>query len=186
VDERRAGQKLTRVAESIKSRLNRESDGRYAQIANSDQFSSGQFYSEFKNDYAEVGALKRAWLEEHDGMALDEALPGIELVNERGTCYHIETVEEASLQTIPRPIAQECLLSDLKLLHGVREATEVALKKSGYKSINTLTEHHRFGEQARRFVEIVEALDTGEMIEWIGKSRDVRPFFKPDHRDRTC
>ena len=169
VHEGRTGQKLTRVAEGIKSRLNRESDRRYAEIANSDQFSCGQFYSEVKNDYAEVWALKRVWLEEHDGMALDEALPGIELVNERGACYLIETVEKASLQTVPRPIAKECLLSDLKLLHGVREATEAALKKSGYKSINTLIEHKRFGGQARRFLEIVEALDTGEMVEWIGK-----------------
>lgn len=167
--EGRRGQKLTRVAEGIKARLNRTSDVRYAHIANSDQFYAGQFDIGINRDHAEIALLKRAWLEEHAGKSLDEALLGIEIATELGSCYLVETVERPSLQTISRPIAKEYLLSDLKLLHGIREATEAALKKSGYKSIDTLIEHARFGVQARRFIEIVDALDTAEMIEWIGK-----------------
>jgi hypothetical protein len=169
VDERRAVQKLTRVAEGIKSRLNRPNYIRHAQIADSDEFFLGQFYSEVKNDYAEVCSLKRAWLEEHDGKELNQAISGIEFANERGTCYLIETLEKANSKTISRKIAEESLLSDLKLLFGVREATEFALKERGYKSINNLVEHSRFGVQARRFIELVDELNTSELIELIGK-----------------
>lgn len=169
MDERKTGPKLARVAEGIQSRQNRESDRRYTQIANSDQFTSAQFFGEVRSDYHQVEALKRAWLDRHDGKALDQVLRGTEFVNERGTCYLVETVQRASLQTISRLIAKEYLLSDLKLLHGIRGATEVALKRSGYTSIDTLIEHTRFGAQARRFIEIVDALDTAEIIEWIEK-----------------
>jgi hypothetical protein len=79
-----------------------------------------QFVGEVKSDYSQVGALKRAWLDEHDGMALDEVLPGTEFVNEGGTCYLVETMQKVSLQIISQSIAKECLLSDLKLLHGIR------------------------------------------------------------------
>lgn len=169
MDERRTGRKLARIAEGIQSRQSRESDRRYTQIANSDQFISAQFFREVKSEYNHVEALKRAWLERHDGISLDQVLPGTEFVNEGGACYLVKTVQRASLRIISRPIAKEYLLSDLKLLHGIRGATEIALKRSGYTSIDTLIEHARFGAQARRFIEIVDALDTAEIIEWIGK-----------------
>ncbi|MEI7826716.1 MAG: ribonuclease H-like domain-containing protein [Euryarchaeota archaeon] len=108
-------------------------------------------------------------MKEHEGDVLEEMIPGSELLNERGTCFRIETAEKVSLHTIPSKKAKESLLSDLKLLHGVREATESTLNKRGYHTIDDLVDHNRFGGQARRFLELVEALDTIEMMEWIGK-----------------
>jgi uncharacterized protein YprB with RNaseH-like and TPR domain len=161
--------KLKRGGEGLSSRVNRTGDVVYAQSANSSQFIPGLFYAESQHDYAEALSLKLALIKEHEGHVLEEILPGSEVVNERGTCYQTETAESVSLQTIPSKRAKERLLSDFKLLHGVREATEHALKDGGYHTMEDLVEHNRFGGQARRFLELVEALDTGEMIEWIGR-----------------
>ena len=95
--------------------------------------------------------------------------PGTELVTERGTCYRVETEERVSIHTIPQKQAKESLLADFKLLHGVRETTERALKERGYRSIADLVEHDRFGAQALSFLKLVETRDSGELIEWIGR-----------------
>ena len=169
LNEGQDNRKLNRVGEGLRSRVARTGDAASTQSANSSQFIPGLFYAQGQNDFAQALALKRALIKEHEGDVLEEMIPGSELVNERGTCYRIETVERVSLQTIPSKRAKESLLSDFKLLNGVREATESALKERGYHTIEDLVDHNRFGGQARRFLELVEALDTAEMMEWIGK-----------------
>jgi Predicted exonuclease len=169
VSEGQDNRKLKRVGEGLRSRVTRTGDIAYTQSANAPQFIPALFYAQGQDDYAQALALKRALIEEHEGDVLEEIIPGSELVNERGTCYRIETVEKVILKTIPSKRAKESLLSDFKLLHGVRETTENALKDGGYHTIEDLAEHNRFGGQARRFLELVEGLDTGEIIEWIGK-----------------
>ena len=161
--------KLKRVGEGLRSRVTLTSDVAYKQSANSSQFIPALFYTQGQNDYTQALELKRALIKEHEGDVLEEIIPGSELVNERGTCYRIESLEKVRLQTICSNKAKESLISDFKLLFGVREATENALKDGGYRTIEDLVEHNRFGEQARRFLELIEALDTGEIIEWIGE-----------------
>jgi len=161
--------KLNKVGEGLRSRVIQSSGVAYQQTASSAQFIPGLFYANGHEDYAHALALKRTLIEAHEGDVLEETIPGCELVNERGTCYRIETIEKANLQTIKSKRAKESLLSDFKLLHGVREATESALKRDGYNSIADLVEHGRFGTQARRLLELIEALDTDEIIELIGK-----------------
>ena len=162
-------QKLKRVGEGLRSRVTLTRDVAYKQSANSSQFIPALFYTQGQNDYTQALELKRALIKEHEGDVLEEIIPGSELVNERGTCYRIESLEKVRLQTICSNKAKESLISDFKLLFGVREATENALKDGGYRTIEDLVEHNRFGEQARRFLELIEALDTGEIIEWIGE-----------------
>jgi uncharacterized protein len=161
--------RLKRVGKGLRSRVTRTRDIVYTQSADAPQFVPALSYAQDQNDYTQALALKRALMKEHQGDVLEDIIPGSEVVNERGTCYRIETAESVSLQTIPSKRAKERLLSDFKLLHGVREATEHALKDDGYHTIEDLVEHNRFGGQARHFLELVEALDTGEMTEWIGR-----------------
>jgi uncharacterized protein len=161
--------KLKRVGEGLRSRVSRIGDVAYTPSVDSSQFIPALFYTRDQNVYTQALELKRALIKAHEGDVLEETLPGSELVNERGTCYLIETAERVRLQTIRANKAKESLISDFKLLHGVREATENALKDGGYRTIEDLIEHSRFGGQARRFLELVETLDTGEIIEWIGE-----------------
>jgi uncharacterized protein YprB with RNaseH-like and TPR domain len=135
----------------------------------SSQFVPGLFYAAGRSEYAHALALKRALIAKHDGKALEELVPGGELITERGTCYRVETKEALSLSTIPLKRASEGLLADFKLLKGVREATERVLKERGYRSIADLVGHDRFNTQALRFLELVQTRDTRALIEWIGR-----------------
>ncbi len=162
-------QKLSRVGARIKSRVDQASDAADEERVSSSQFIPGLFYPTDHSGYAQAFALKRALIEKHDGKALEEVTPGTELVTERGTCYRVETEEGVSIRTIPPKRAKESLLTDFKLLHGVRETTERALKERGYRSIADLVEHDRFGTQALRFLKLVEMRDSGELIEWVGR-----------------
>ena len=162
-------QKLRRVGARIKSRVDQASNAADGARGGSSQFIPALFYPAGNSDYAQALTLKRALIEKHDGKSLEEVTPGTELVTERGTCYRVETEERVSIHTIPQKQAKESLLADFKLLHGVRETTERALKERGYRSIADLVEHDRFGTQALSFLKLVETRDSGELIEWIGR-----------------
>lgn len=149
--------------------MDHASDPADGEKVGSSQFIPGLFYPTDHSDYAQALALKRALIEKHDGKALEEVTPGTELVTDRGTCYRVETEERVSIHTIPPKRAKESILADFKLLHGVRETTERALKERGYRSIADLVEHDRFGAQALRFLKLVETRDSGELIEWVGR-----------------
>jgi uncharacterized protein YprB with RNaseH-like and TPR domain len=162
-------QKLRRVGARIKSRVDQASTAADGARGGSSPFIPALFYPAGNSDYAQALTLKRALIEKHDGKSLEEVTPGTELVTERGTCYRVETEERVSIHTIPQKQAKESLLADFKLLHGVRETTERALKERGYRSIADLVEHDRFGAQALSFLKLVETRDSGELIEWIGR-----------------
>jgi len=162
-------QKLRRVGARIKSRVDQASNAADGARGGASQFIPALFYPAGNSDYAQALTLKRALIEKHDGKSLEEVTPGTELVTERGTCYRVETEERVSIHTIPQKQAKESLLADFKLLHGVRETTERALKERGYRSIADLVEHDRFGAQALSFLKLVETRDSGELIEWIGR-----------------
>jgi uncharacterized protein YprB with RNaseH-like and TPR domain len=63
--------------------------------------------------------------------------------------------------------ARERILSDIKLLYGIGEATEQNLKAKGYKTIEDLVEHPRFGSEAEKFMAI-DMCDTLKLLNWIG------------------
>ncbi len=162
-------QKLRRVGARIKSRVDQASNAADGARGGSSQFIPALFYPAGNSDYAQALTLKRALIEKHDGKSLEEVTPGTELVTERGTCYRVQTEARVGIHTIPPKQAKERLLSDFKLLPGIRETTEHALKERGYRSIADLVEHDRFGAQALHFLELVETRNSGELIEWVGR-----------------
>lgn len=120
-------------------------------------------------EYQEAEKLKQRLLEEYKGKKLEDVIAGNEFKTKKGVCYHIENQDEISLKTINSEQARKKILSDLKLIYGIREVTECILKEEGYKTIEDLTEHHRFGYEAKRFLEIVDRRDTCQIIDWIGR-----------------
>jgi hypothetical protein len=107
LSEEQDNRKLKRVGEGLRSRVTRTGDVAYTQSANSSQFIPALFYTQGQNDYTQALELKRTLIKEHEGDVLEELLPGSELVNERGTCYRIETVEKVRVQTIRSNKAKE-------------------------------------------------------------------------------
>jgi uncharacterized protein YprB with RNaseH-like and TPR domain len=127
-------------------------------------------------EYHEAQRLKSELLRKYRGKALEDVLPGEEVRTARGVCYRLVSRE-----------AGRRILSDLKLLYGVGEVTEAALKRQGVKSIADLSDHPRFGRQAQSILKMVEEGDTTGLLDWIGrwfqKSHPLALFSSGFHRE---
>ena len=136
--------------------------------------------------YVEAQRLERRLLKEYRGKSLEDVIPGEELETEKGTCYLIRGEEKIDLKTIDPKKAREEILSDLKLIHGIGKATEAKLKKKGYKTIEDLTKHSRFGREASKFLELLDKRDIYSIIEWISsrlqKSHPLILYASAFHR----
>ncbi|MGC9060362.1 MAG: ribonuclease H-like domain-containing protein [Thermoplasmata archaeon] len=118
-------------------------------------------------EYQESQKLKQRLLKKYKGKALEEIIAGEELDTEKGICYQIKNQERITLKIINPGDAREKILSDLKLIYGIGEVTERKLKDEGYRTIEDLTGHPRFGFKAREFLEIVDKCDTCQIVDWI-------------------
>lgn len=128
-------------------------------------FPSGVGYQE----YQKAQRLKEKLLEKYKGKALEDVIEGEDFKTEKGMCYHIENQDKISLEIINPDKARKKILSNLKLIYGIGEVTEHILKDEGYKTVEDLTGHPRFGSEAARFLEIVNRCDTYQIIDWMGR-----------------
>lgn len=119
-------------------------------------------------EYREAEKLKKRLLKKYKGKTLEDVIAGNEFKTKKGVCYHIENQDKISLKIINPEQARKKILSDLKLIYGIGEVTERILKEDGYKTIEDLSEHPRFGSEAKRFLEIIEKCDTCQIVDWIG------------------
>ncbi len=120
-------------------------------------------------EYHEAQRLKSDLLRRYRGKVLEDVLPGEEVRTARGVCYRLVSRDASRLRTVDPDQARRRILSDLKLLYGVGEVTEEALRRRGIRTIADLAEHPRFGSQARDILRMVEAGDTTELLTWIGR-----------------
>ncbi len=137
---------------------------------------NGRFAAVFLQDpaapeaeYEEARQLKKRLLHAYRGVSLVDAVPGRELNTEKGACYHVRSEEAIDLPIIRRASARARILSDLKLVYGIGEITERALRKEGYRTIEDLAAHPRFGPGAAAFLKVLDGGDAGRICDWIGR-----------------
>jgi uncharacterized protein len=137
-------------------------------------------------EYEAAQRLKRFLIQKYRGRALEEILPGEEIRTKRGGCYHIKSREALHLRIMEAPKVREKMLSDLKLIYGIGEMTERALMGQGYRTIEDLVRHPRFGKAASSFLKLVDRKDTIRITDWIGrwfqKSHPLALFASGFHR----
>jgi uncharacterized protein YprB with RNaseH-like and TPR domain len=138
-------------------------------------------------EYHDAQRLKSELLRRYRGQALEDVLPGEEVRTAHGVCYRLVSRDASRLRTVDPSEAGRRILSDLKLLYGVGEVTEAALKRQGVGSIADLADHPRFGGQARSILKMVEEGDTTGLLDWIGrgfqKSHPLALFSSGFHRE---
>lgn len=119
-------------------------------------------------EYQEAEKLKQRLLKKYEDNVLEDVIVGDELATKKGMCYHVTTQDMINLKTINPNRARRRILSDFKLIYGIGEVTERLLKEQeGYKTIEDLIEHPRFGFEAAKFLEIMDICDTCQIIDWI-------------------
>ena len=127
------------------------------------------FFSVSNQDYQAAQQLKLKLLKQYEGKTLEEAFHGEEIITKSGTCYRIKSRHRISLKTVRHDAARERILTSLKLMYGIGETTERALKDHGYMTIEDLVEHPRFGREATKFLELLDHCDTRRITNWICK-----------------
>jgi hypothetical protein len=140
----------------------------YEIVDKEENFESGSIPSNILNfEYQRAQRLKYKLFEECNGKSFEEVINGEELRNQKGSCCHILNQYEINL---PEPDkSKRRILSDLKLIYGIGEVTERALKEEGYKTIEDLVYHPRFGKNAKEFLKLLEKCNINGIINWIGR-----------------
>lgn len=119
-------------------------------------------------EYRDAQRLKRDLLRQYQGSTIQEITGGQVAENERGVCLALQ--DDCDVDPAHRPNSSEILdrlVRDLKLVFGIREETEKALKISGYQTIEDLAGHPRFGDSARSVLEILRRGDPAELFNLI-------------------
>lgn len=98
-----------------------------------------------------IEKLKLRLMEENQNKTLGD-LGGEEIVTPHGKTLQITNREKIKFSLKPQKKVKKSIVCDLKLLPGIGDSTEFKLKADGFKSMEDLTEHPRFGERAETFL----------------------------------
>ncbi|MBS7252275.1 MAG: ribonuclease H-like domain-containing protein [Candidatus Freyarchaeota archaeon] len=107
------------------------------------------------SNYFQVMNLKRRLLETYRGVSLEEAVPGEVISTNVGQCYLIHSECQAEFYNRLEG-AREAIISNFKFLYGIGEKTEAKLKRRGYRTIEDLTRHPKWGKAAREFLDLLD------------------------------
>jgi len=120
-------------------------------------------------------ARKYALMNEYEGCSLEETFPGTECHTAMGDCYAVRSEVPCTISRPDTESLYQALLHELHLIYGVGPKTASHLRSHGYATIESLTRHHRFGEQATALAALLKAED------WDGLEREVTARFRPSH-----
>ena len=168
-DEEKQKTKFDRIVKRLRESIDKAKE---YEIIEGDVKACGEFIASIPLDIdyqenQETERLKQRLLKKYKGKKIEDIIEGKEFKTEKGICYHIENQEKISLRTINPEHARKKILSDLKLICGIREKIERNLKGEGYKTIEDLTDHPRFGSEAKRFLEVLNKCDICQIVDWI-------------------
>lgn len=112
-------------------------------------------------------ATRRDWIARYRGKPLGRALDAQPSSEHRELWIHRSRVAEPVVP-VSRDVAQRLLRGSLWLLSGVRDATAARLCEGGAPSLESLADHPRFGQEARRLLARLDRGDPAGMMAWIG------------------
>lgn len=135
----------------------------------SEEFMPSLFFGVGYREDQEAQKLKHRLMKEYSGKRLNDVIAGKEFKTKIGTCYHIENQVKINLKIIDPYKARDKILSDLKVIRGIWEITERNLKKEGYKTVEDLIRHPRYGSEAKTFVENIDKCNADEITALIDR-----------------
>ena len=113
--------------------------------------SSNRMKLEFSNTN-----LEKMMAEKYSESKLEDIFDGYEVEVAGRQFFLISNRVRADLKIPEKEWGRKVILSNLKLVPGIGEATERLLKEQGYDTIEDLLHHPRFGIEALRLLELLE------------------------------
>jgi hypothetical protein len=131
-----------------------------------------------RTPYREIRAalrLKEALLAEFAGTRLEELYHCSEVENEFGRVLRLESSVPQRISLYDRQRSFRVLSSQLRLVYGIGPTIERELRERGYRTLEDLKEHPRFGREAAR---LSAALRRGDLPRL---AATVERWFSPSH-----
>jgi len=131
-------------------------------------------------EYEKCKKLKKRLIKEYRGKKLEDVIEGEVFNTESGSCYLIEDRTFLRCEIIDPVKAKLKILSNFRLIYGIGELNEIILKEKGYRTIEDLMGHYRFGEKAKEFLNIINSCKYNQLINniehWFPKSHPLVLF----------
>jgi uncharacterized protein len=119
--------------------------------------------------------IKTKLMEKYQDKKLDDLKNGEEIETFYGACYRFETLKKLKIDTLKENMVLNKIISDLKLIKGIGESKEKKLKNKGFKTLEDLTSHPFFSDEAAKLLEIVANGDLSLL------SSAVSSRYSPSH-----
>lgn len=119
--------------------------------------------------------LKEALLAEFAQSRLEDLYHCTELENEFGRTLRLESFIPQQLTLLTRQRSHLALSSQLRLLYGVGPTIELELREQGYRTLDDLAGHPRFGSSAGRLLQMLSQGDLHRL------KAEVEHWFSPSH-----
>ena len=162
------------VCRQWRSRLDLSHD--YSIVKNDTRFRAGLADSfVFESEYRQVLGFCEKLMDEYEGVALEDALPGEDICSEDGDCYCLTSSEPMEFPGQDRSRIMDFIRQDFTLVYGIGRKTELLLKKKGNRTIDDLVHHKRFGRDA------AECLDALACRHPEGIARLISRWHSPSH-----
>ncbi|MFQ5795099.1 MAG: ribonuclease H-like domain-containing protein [Candidatus Bipolaricaulia bacterium] len=121
------------------------------------------------NQFRQAMEMKQLLIEEFVDRPLNQVFEGESITNEYGSCFHLHEFRSGGLAINRRQDPRDALLAEFKLLYGIGPVVEQSLKTEGYRTLEDLTEHPRWGNEARELLHQIRRGDLRWLQRRIGR-----------------
>ncbi len=126
--------------------------------------------NEFKYEsglYGFDSGLMKKYQKEFKGKKLEKYFEGEIIKNSFGNCYSIINEVEIKIKfSLPEKTKQK-YFSELRIIDGIGEFYEKKLINEGYKSLDDLSNHYRFGTITKKFQDLINTQNGFELLKWL-------------------
>lgn len=133
---------VKRIAQKLKEKVKSEEQYNFVESEQNGPLQRAQLLI---SDYRTAQRLKEMVIEEYQETDLEEIVNSSVISNQYGKVLHNQ---EEVTTTFPKIGSKERILHDLKLIYGIGPVREQKLKAKGFKTIQDLCTHKKWGEKA--------------------------------------
>ncbi|MFW9914042.1 MAG: ribonuclease H-like domain-containing protein [Candidatus Thorarchaeota archaeon] len=124
------------------------------------------------SDFLELNpvlALKKRLLQQYKGQTFEEIFPGTVISNAYGEIYEIQSEEPIIIHKPKRENVISILCRIFPAIFGIRQKTAKKLHKAGYRSLQDLTRHYRWGKRATEVIDLIKTQNPNLLVSYYQK-----------------
>ena len=121
----------------------------------------------WSTEYEAALKFEKQLLKQYRGKTIEKTFPGRVVSNEHGECYETSSSCFVKFKKVTYEESRQIMISNLRVLPGIGQVSERALKKQGYKTIEDLEHHPRWKIQAHKYMKLIDAKEVDATQKWL-------------------